>query len=300
MTKKINNPQNARRLLGVVSALLLVAGKPVAADTAEHQLYIKSQRAGSALMELAAKTNSHIAIPKEIGASLQLPVLQGQYTLRAALDEILADTNLAYEFIADDSVVIKKTAAKKKGKKVDIENEEVEEIVVTGTGSNIRGVKNEALPVVAITREDILDTGYATLPDLLINLPQNFSRRVELNGVTYANLRGLGNSYTLVLINGRRQGKGDEKHGTDISMIPLSAVERVEVLTDGAAAIYGSDAVAGVVNIILREDYSGAETTLRYGHDTKSSGFDSWRLTQSLGSSWESGNAMLNYSYNGQ
>src|SRR5690606_4997410 len=81
------------------------------------------------------------------------------------------------------------------------------------------------------------------------------------------NLRGLGADSTLVLINGRRISTTGTSNGlfVDVSAIPVAAIERVEVLTDGASAIYGSDAIGGVVNFILRDDFDGVETSARYG-----------------------------------
>lgn len=110
------------------------------------------------------------------------------------------------------------------------------------------------------------------------------------------NLRGLGSAATLVLINGKRIAASSSGTFTDVSLIPLAAIERIEVLTDGASAIYGADAVAGVVNFILRDDYEGAETDLRYGFTTED-GFEEFRITQTLGGNWSSGNALAVLEY---
>ena len=146
------------------------------------------------------------------------------------------------------------------------------------TGSRIKQVNvEEAQSVISIDREMIERAGVTNLSDLLRKLPQNgagsYSETFTNSfapGAAGVSLRGLGQNRTLVLVNGRRfPNYGFSQNITvafvDLNSIPLAAVERVEVLKDGASAIYGADAVAGVVNIILRSDYSGAEFSGRYG-----------------------------------
>ena len=97
---------------------------------------------------------------------------------------------------------------------------------------------------------------------------------------------------TLTLLNGRRVAPSGQGQFIDVSTIPLAAVERIEILTDGASAIYGADAVAGVINILLRKDFDGAETGLQYGATTQG-GLDEQRFSQLFGQSWSSGNALV-------
>lgn len=105
------------------------------------------------------------------------------------------------------------------------------------------------------------------------------------------NLRGLGEGTTLVLLNGRRLPLGFVGSAVDISAIPLSALESVEILPDGASAIYGSDAIGGVVNFNLRKDFSGAETRLKSG--MAPGGLNEYRATQTVGKNWQTGNVLL-------
>lgn len=146
------------------------------------------------------------------------------------------------------------------------------------TGSNIKRIDAETVaPVEIITREQIQRSGQPTIADVLRNLPSNtggsfgesFSNSFA-PGAAGISLRGLGEKTTLVLLNGRRTaGYGFAQNlqdsFVDLNSIPTSAVERVEILKDGASAIYGSDAIAGVVNIILRKDYRGLEATVSGG-----------------------------------
>jgi iron complex outermembrane receptor protein len=153
------------------------------------------------------------------------------------------------------------------------------------TGSNIPRTQLESSsPVQVISREQIDRTGKATIAEFLQTLtadgagsiPKSFGTGFAGGGAGIS-LRGLGASSTLVLLNGRRiasYGLADDgqKVFTDLSVIPMDAVERVEVLKDGASAIYGSDAIAGVVNIILRRDFTGATGKVSYGTSGDSDG----------------------------
>ena len=154
--------------------------------------------------------------------------------------------------------------------------QKVEKVEVTG--SNIKRIDVETVaPVDVITREQIERSGQPTIADVLRNVPANSGNSYSESfsnsfapGASGISLRGLGQKTTLVLINGRRTaGYGFAQNlqdsFVDLNSIPSSAVERIEVLKDGASAIYGSDAIAGVVNVILRKDYKGIEFTTGAG-----------------------------------
>jgi iron complex outermembrane receptor protein len=139
------------------------------------------------------------------------------------------------------------------------------------TGSSIKRIAGEtALPVQVIGRADIQRTGATTTAELLSTVAaassaggtNPASSMVSGNAMAGASLRGLGYQRTLVLLNGRRVANNAfDGGGVDLETIPLTAVERVEVLTDGASAVYGADAVGGVINFILIKDYQGVEGT---------------------------------------
>jgi len=140
------------------------------------------------------------------------------------------------------------------------------------TGSHIRRVDLEtSSPVVAVTSQQIQATGKLTLGDVIQNLPV-ITGGVENprvnngggSGQTLVGLRGLGSSRTLVLVDGQRV-VSFQGGGVDLNSIPTAAVERIEVLTDGASAVYGSDAIGGVINIILKSNYQGAQFSANYG-----------------------------------
>jgi iron complex outermembrane receptor protein len=150
---------------------------------------------------------------------------------------------------------------------------------VTITGSNLKRTDKEGTaPVSVMTAQEIKDTGVATVEELIKLVPSmgsdinqdNTSGTGFAKGVATASLRGLGSSSTLVLLNGRRitpAPYADPNNGNsvlyDLNSIPVSAIERVEILQDGASAIYGSDAIGGVINFILKKNYNGADLSVR-------------------------------------
>lgn len=163
----------------------------------------------------------------------------------------------------------------------DEEEEEEDMATVVATGSRVAETLGEvAGQIVIIDEEDIRATGEQTLERVLRQLPQNLNPTTErfgsdLNNVTNfsasstVNLRGLGSESTLVLVDGKRVGHHGILGGvTDVSSIPLNQVERIEIVLDGASAIYGSDAVGGVVNVITKKNYEAIEITADYNSPT--------------------------------
>ena len=153
--------------------------------------------------------------------------------------------------------------------------QEIEEVIVTGSriarDANLTG----ALPVQTLTAADIQSSGEFSLSDVVNDVPalltsltqeQSVDAAGNNDGANRLNLRGLGQDRTLVLVDGRRHvGGAQGSSAVDIGSIPQALVERVEVLTGGASAVYGADGVSGVVNFVLRDDYEGLEADVRYG-----------------------------------
>jgi outer membrane receptor for ferrienterochelin and colicin len=150
---------------------------------------------------------------------------------------------------------------------------------LTITGSPIKQTILEgASPIKSVSREELTNSGHNTLQDFFRTLTISAANNADdnnnsfANGTSTLNLRGLGGNATLVLVNGRRvasygQGQNITQSFVDLNSIPVTAIESVDILKDGASAIYGADAVAGVVNIILRKNYQGAEYTVGYQTD---------------------------------
>lgn len=187
--------------------------------------------------------------------------------------------------------------------------ERVERIQVTGSRINRTDVEG-ASPIAVIGRDEIDASGYTNLQQLLERMPSagvgTFSTRGNsqdstANGGAAISLRGLGSDATLVLINGRRVAVSSFAEGVansfvDINSIPVAAIERVEILKDGASAIYGSDAVAGVVNVILRDDFVGTEASISYGGTTGPS-YDETNLNTVWGAGDSNSNTTVIFDY---
>lgn len=159
----------------------------------------------------------------------------------------------------------------------------LDKVVVTGSRIKRAEIEGPA-PVTVITAEDIEKQGFSTVYDALNTLTEftgSVQNELNQNGFTpnasFLNLRGLGPGYQLILVNGRRTADyplpyNSQSNAVNLANIPAAAIERIEVLTGGASAIYGSDAVAGVVNIIMKSNYEGDMLTLRGGTTTRGGG----------------------------
>ena len=182
--------------------------------------------------------------------------------------------------------------------------EAIEKIEVTG--SRIKRVDMEgANPVQIITREELVSSGITNMGDILQEIPSvagagtNTAINNGGSGAIRVSLRGLGSSRTLVLLNGRRMvasGTGANS-SVDLSTIPTAVVKRVEVLKDGASAIYGSDAIGGVVNIITRDDFEGFEFNTSYDVGTQENDGETKSFDVTVGVSSDRGNAVVNAYY---
>jgi outer membrane receptor protein involved in Fe transport len=180
---------------------------------------------------------------------------------------------------------------------------DIDAVVVTGT----RIAKRDAIaesPILSVTNEDFVDSGYITVDHVLNTLPQvvpsvsSQSNNPSSNGRAFIDLRGLGTNRNLILIDGRR-GMGSTSGGVvDINTIPASLIERVEVISGGAAAVYGADAIAGVVNFIMKKNFEGFEINSGYylteEEDGQQVGFD---VTAGGMFADGKGNAVFNVSY---
>lgn len=180
------------------------------------------------------------------------------------------------------------------------------DIVVTGT--LIRGIAPVSAPVIPLSRAELERSGASSLTDALANVPQIASlggnqftstagnsqqnSRINLTAARATNLRGLGPSATLVLVDSHRPAVGNHVANAffDLDAIPSIAIGRIEVVADGASALYGSDAVAGVVNLVLRRNYDGAEVATRYGFNGDIHNFQASGI---FGQTWEGGSFMV-------
>ncbi len=174
------------------------------------------------------------------------------------------------------------------------------------TGSRVRGAEPVGSAVISMGRQDIIDSGAVTVDRMLKEIPQVFDLGVSENSrgqsggngnIAYGNsvnLRGIGPYATLVIVDGHRIV--NNSRSSDPSVLPTLGVERVEIVADGASAIYGSDAIAGVVNIIPRRSLDGVELSARYGF-AEDGAFDETSLGAAYGKVWDGGQVMVAYEH---
>jgi len=235
------------------------------------------------------------------GTSLHFAIEGNQLTVRLPMPEE-SGTAEPGALVAEAAPLAQGTGPDQPAQFRDRPLPEPEQVVVTGT--LIRGVIDVMSPLEVIGKRDMSKTPYATVQDAVQALVANAGSSIGedsgasgnfLRGST-ANLRGIGYSGTLVLVNGRRQPySGIQGDYVDLSNIPWAAVDRIEVLPDGASALYGSDAIAGVVNIIMKSDFEGSETQLRGG--TAVGGASEKLFSQTFGTDWGSGNFLASYQF---
>lgn len=309
-----------------VAALALSA---TAAWADGAMLALPEQTLAQSLKQVARATGTNILFTPDAVAGVTARPLSGQMTARDAVNALLVDTNL--QVISDDSggLIVTRKSSGTRGQAAlqatpirDAQNEapapsgdQPEKKVddtpqrekVTVTGSRIRGARS-ASPIVTITQDDMRRSGQNNLGEVVRALPQNFAggqnpgvmpgsnsnnpNNVNLSGGSGLNLRGLGPDATLTLLNGTRLPYDGLFQATDLSAIPVAAIDRIEILLDGASAIYGSDAVGGVANIILKRDYDGAELSARFGAATDG-GYGQRQFTGLAGSAWASGGFLV-------
>ncbi|MBN9464802.1 TonB-dependent receptor [Brevundimonas sp.] len=229
--------------------------------------------------------------------------LVGTYTADDGLHRLLVGTGLSVRRGSSGVLVV--TAPQGQGAAAP--TTEVGEIVVTGT--RIRGGTTPS-PLISIGAEQIREEGFTDLGEVIRSIPQNFGGgqnpgvisatvggniyNQNASGGSSLNLRGVGADATLTLLNGRRLAYGGFYQAVDIAAIPVEAVARIEVVPDGASALYGSDAVGGVGNVILRRDFEGLTLGARYGGATDG-GLETVEFSATAGAVWTGGGIMATY-----
>jgi iron complex outermembrane receptor protein len=232
----------------------------------------------------------------------QARAVHGRMAWPEALPQLLQGSGLGYRQIDGRTVVIEVSA-----------KTAVDLAAITVTGTRIRGGTSPS-PVITIGSEDIREQGFTDLGQVIRSVPQNFAggqnpgvaagaetgpagiANRNVTGGSSLNLRGLGPDATLTLLNGRRLAYGGYVQTVDISAIPVEAVDRIEIVADGASAIYDSDAVGGVANVILRRDYEGATIGALYG-GTTDGGMGTRQYNATAGTTWSSGGLIATYKY---
>lgn len=302
----------------IAAGFVTIAAIATPAWAAQERYFSFNIPAGSldvALRRYARTTGLQLLYRGDTVRGLRTRGVTGNLTAPDALSRLLSGTTLIVSRPTPKTVVIQvgsnsvseatRPAPAAQTETADADTSQ--EIVVTGT--NIRGTSTTS--ATRISRREIQRSAKATVGEIITSQATNFggtgSPVVALTGVDRTglndtlsiapNLRGLGSEATLTLINGRRvAGSGGRGDFTDLSVLPTLGVERVEILTDGASAIYGSDAVAGVVNVIMREDLKSIELRVRGSTGTQS-GEHRLLASAALGTRWSGGSVGLIYEF---
>lgn len=299
MSKHRYLPTVRSSIIALVVGAALLSGGAAIADDRKVAFDIPAENTAAALNDLATQANIHLIFPYDLASKTSAPAVKGTYTVDDALALILAGSGLEIAEEKEGTVSLREVGSK---------SEAVTEVIVTG--SHIRG-GSPTSPIHTVTRSDIDASGYSQIGDVMRSLPENFAggqnpgvlgasganiANMNLTNASTMNLRGLGSDATLTLVNGHRLAADYTFQGVDYSGVPLAAVKRIEIVPDGASAIYGSDAVAGVANIILRKNYDGAEVSARIGTTTQGGGAEQ---TYSLlaGHSTSTSYALFNLEY---
>lgn len=294
-------------LAGTVAAAAIMAPAAAQAPVQRQRYALEAQDMGAALRAFSRISGREVLADAAVIAGKRSRRVAGEFDAATALARLLSDAGLRADQV-DGAFIIRASdaSAAQAGNASETQGGEV---VVTGT--RIRGAAPVGSPVTVIDRAALERSGRGTVTGLVETLPSNFggglneavtgttSRNNAGNNIALGssiNLRGLGPTSTLVLFDGNRPALGGVSGlFADVSIIPQLAIERVEILTDGSSAIYGSDAVAGVVNFRFRRNVDGFESWARTG--TADGDFSEYQLGQLAGKRWQGGSATLAYQY---
>lgn len=273
---------------------------------------------GTALEKFSTQSGVQVLYRQELVAGKRARAVIGGFASSAALAQLLEGTGIGLERANDRTFVLKalpprtQQTGQREGQptlsgrgKEDADPVELQKVIVTATGSNLRNIPQKFSPITSVTREQLDQQGFPTIVEYIQQLPQNFGGTVSPDragtggsgaGGAAINLRNTGSEASLVLLNGRRIApSGTTGNFVDLSSISGAALDRVEVLTDGASAVYGSDAIAGVVNIILDRDYVGSQSRFQYG--SKDGDAESYSVGHTLGLSSARTHALIAVDY---
>jgi len=301
---------------GVAAPVMAAPFQQSTSDTA-----IPAMPLNKALNAFAQREHLQLVYVSKIADGVRTKGAPAGLSPEATLQKLLEGTGLGYRFLNAKTVTIyaasepptsmNKSARKPTGSAEGAIAEPTTLDTVTVTGTRIRGGTTPS-PVITIGSEQMQEEGFTDLGEVIRSVPQNFSggqnpgvvvgatagaggiANQNITGGSSLNLRGLGPDATLTLLNGRRLSYGGFVQAVDISAIPVEAVDRIEIVPDGASAIYGSDAVGGVGNVILKRDYEGAKVGVRYGGATDG-GLATREYTATAGARWSNGGLLATF-----
>lgn len=279
------------------------AGTANAKDST-YQFDIPAESLGHALTDFSQTSSQQIIYSEELVRGRKTSGLHGRYTAGQALKALIAGMDLKIETDSSGVLMVrpkKEQASFNEG----YANPNAKPEIVTVTGTHIRGAQ-VASSVVTITQQQIQQGGFNNLGEVARSVAENFSggqnpgvtgsggpnTNQNISSGSAFNLRGLGPGATLTLLNGSRMSYDGPFEAVDVSSIPVAAIDHVEVLLDGASSVYGSDAVAGVANVVLKRDYDGARLSARFGTSTDG-GDEQTGYSALVGKVWDSGGFLI-------
>lgn len=285
-----------------MAALVLGTAPAMAGEVERNTYHLPAQPLAASLRAVAIASGRNIAAPADLVNDKRAPALDGDFSAEEAVAALLAGSGLRQRAVGSGLIIERTPAAQ-------ATTAEPADSDIVVTGSRIRGAP-VASPVFRLDQQAMRDAGQTSLGDVTRSLPQNFgggqnpgvganvpsASGINVGSASTINLRGLGSDATLTLLNGHRLAYNGSRQGIDVSAIPLGMVDRIEIVADGASALYGSDAVAGVANIILKRDYDGLETRANIGGSTDGGNFQQ-QYGAVAGRRWASGGLIAAYEF---
>jgi outer membrane receptor protein involved in Fe transport len=279
---------------------------------------VPAEAAAQGIPAFARQAGVQIIASGNVVRDRRTNAVQGAHTVEEGLRILLSGTGLAAGRAgatgiitivpsAEGNATAAGETAASKGEGAGNPGADQETVAITVTGTRIRNAA-AASPTITIDAKTIKEEGFTDLGEVIRSVPQNFNggqnpgivggaegggiANQNISGGSSLNLRGLGPDATLTLLNGRRLPYSGFVQAVDISAIPVDAVDRLEIIPDGASAIYGSDAVGGVGNVILKRDFTGLTVGAQIGGATDG-GLGTREYTLTTGARWDGGGFIL-------
>lgn len=318
--------RKTRLLRATVLAIACSLSLAVSAQNNEPRpIDIPSGDLVGSLQALTRQSGAELAYREDLLAGLRTQGVRGTLTAEQALERLLEGSGFTARRDPSGALMILRNDApaprtepqagtRNAPNTTQLDEPEVQELErLTVTGTRIRGGETPS-PVITIGAQEIQEEGFADLGEVIRSVPQNFRggqnpgvaagsttgaggiANQNITGGSSLNLRGLGPDATLTLLNGRRMSYGGFVQAVDISAIPVEAVDRIEIVADGASAIYGSDAVGGVGNVILKRDFDGVSLGARYGTATDG-GLTTREYNATGGTTWATGGLIATFKH---
>src|SRR3954467_4663292 len=306
------------RICAILVVFLALHTATANAEGPEHHYELEAGDASLMLNEFSRQSDMQVLFDFNLLSGMKTQAVTGEFDVSDALTAMLKGTNLGFDFVNDHTLAVtpKKPSmfaklwhrAKTRSKHGDDDNG-LEQVLISGADGNTGTQPLLGAQVINFGRIDIERSGLATTEDFLRTMPQVFGggptedtvlgREAGTNSAhgSGINVRGLDAGATLVLIDGKRIApSGTAGAFDDISNIPLSIIDHIDILPDGASAKYGADAIGGVVNFVTRKNFTGLSAQGRYGGVTNGA-MGERQFSQLLGQSRDNGKDFLSFEY---